>query len=177
MKGLINIQNEDEKCFMYCHLYYLHKDKIKTKPQRVSKYKNYLGTVDYTDIEFPVKINQYNKIEKMNSIRINVFGYENKNVFSLYVSNIQNTDVMNLLLINNNEGKRHVYIKNFNRLMTTISKHNGLKHFCMYCLHCFSTEEILNNHKDDCLKINGKQNIKMPYKGSKLYFKNLYKTN
>ena len=178
MKGLINIQNEDEKCFMYCHLYHLHKDEIKSNPQRVSKYKKYLNDcgfrdLDYTGIEFPVEINQYNKIGNMNNIRINVFGYENKQIFPLYISDVQNTNEMNLLLIDNNEGKRHyVYIKDFNRLMTTISTH-----FCMYCLHCFSTKEILNNHKGDCLKINGKQNIKMPAEGSKIYFKNFYKTS
>lgn len=63
---------------MYCHLYHLHKDKIKSDPQRVSKYKNYLTSVNYDNIEFPVKLNQYNKIENNNNIRINVFGYEKK---------------------------------------------------------------------------------------------------
>ena len=178
MKGLINIQNEDKKCFMYCHLYHLHKYKIKSDPQRVSKYKKYENDcdLDYTDIEFPVKINQFNKIEKMNNIRINVFGYENKQVFPLYIRDVQNTNEMNLLLIDNNEGKRHyVYIKKFDRLMYSKTKHK--KYFCMYCLHCFSTEEILNNHEDYCLKINGKQNIKMPAEGLNIYFKNFYKTS
>ena len=57
------------------------------------------------------------------------------------------------------------------------TKHKDNKYFCMCCLHCFSTEEILNNHKDDCLKINGKENIQMPAEGSKIYFKIFYKTS
>lgn len=41
---------------MYCHLYHLCKDEIKNNPQRVSKYKKYLNTLNYENIEFPVKI-------------------------------------------------------------------------------------------------------------------------
>lgn len=31
MKGLINVKNEDDKCFLYCHLYNLHKIEIAKK--------------------------------------------------------------------------------------------------------------------------------------------------
>ena len=54
---------------------------IKKDQQRVSKYKKYANEVDYKDIKFPVKSNQYNKIEKLNNININVFGYESKQQF------------------------------------------------------------------------------------------------
>ena len=59
---------------------------IKTHPQRVRKYKKYLDEVDYSKIEIPVKQNQYNKIETLNNIKINVFGYENKQPFPIYIS-------------------------------------------------------------------------------------------
>ena len=36
----------------------------------------------------------------------------------------------------------------------------GKKYFCKNCLQCFSSEKILNEHKEDCLVINGKQNVK-----------------
>ena len=39
-----------------------------------------------------------------------------------------------------------------------------LKHFCRYCLHAFSIEEILKCHVKDYFKINGKQRIKVPKK-------------
>lgn len=42
--------------------------------------------VNYIGIEFPVKINKINKIEKLNNIRINVYGYENKHFFPKYIS-------------------------------------------------------------------------------------------
>ena len=34
--------------------------------------------------------------------------------------------------------------------------HHGGKYFYWFCLHCFSTEEILKLHIKDFCKINGK---------------------
>lgn len=36
-KGLINIKNDDDKCFLYCHLYHIYKDEIKSHPECVVK--------------------------------------------------------------------------------------------------------------------------------------------
>ena len=44
--------------------------------------------------------------------------------------------------------------------------------FCMHCLQCFSSEEVLNNHKDNCIQVNGTQAVKMPEKN-----KNILKFN
>ena len=33
------------------------------------------------------------------------------------------------------------------------------KHFCRYCLQCFSNEKVLVEHKKTCLEINGKQSV------------------
>ena len=75
-KGLINIQNKDNKCFLYCHIRYLNPQN--KYPQRVKKSdKSFINKLNYNGIEFPVNINQYNKIEIQNNININVFAYEN----------------------------------------------------------------------------------------------------
>ena len=50
--------------------------------------------------------------------------------------------------------------------------HRGRKHFCRYCLHAFSTEEILKRRIKDCFKINGKQRIIIPKKGEYVKCKN-----
>ena len=44
--------------------------------------------------------------------------------------------------------------------------------FCCYCLHAFSTEEMLKHHIKDCFKINDKQRIMIPKKGEYVKFKN-----
>ena len=33
--------------------------------------------------------------------------------------------------------------------------------FCKSCLQCFSSENVLTKHKEDCLSINGKQSVKL----------------
>ena len=71
---------------------------------------------------------------------------------------------MELLLITEGENKHYVLIKYFNQFMFNQTKHEHRKHFCMYCLQCFSSEQVLNNHKKNCLSINGTQAIKMPDK-------------
>ena len=56
------------------------------------------------------------------------------------------------------------------------SKHKERKHFCMYCLQCFSSERILANHVNNCLTINGAQAINMPIQGENiLKFNNFHK--
>ena len=56
------------------------------------------------------------------------------------------------------------------------SKYKERKHFCMYCLQCFSSERILANHVNTCLTINGAQAINMPKQGENiLKFNNFHK--
>lgn len=137
-----------------------------------------IETSDYSGIEFPVKINQINKIEKQNNININLFGYENKQPFPIHISKEKNDNCMNLLLITDDESlKQHyVLIKDFNKFMYNETKHKERKHFCMYCLQCFSSERVLNDHSENCIILNGKQAIRMPEEGKNtLQFQNTNK--
>ena len=54
-----------------------------------------------------------------------------------------------------------MYIRDFNRLLFNKTKHKGKKYFCKSCLLCFSSEKVWKEHKEDCLIINGKQNVKL----------------
>ena len=58
------------------------------------------------------------------------------------------------------KGKLHyTFIIDFNRLMFSRTKHKDKKHYCMSCLQSFTAEEILSNHKKQCLLINGCQAV------------------
>ena len=173
-KGLINMKNKDNECFRWCHIRHLNpQDK---DPQRIKKTdKQYIEKLDYSSIEFPVTVKQINKIEKQNNICINLFGFEEKQIFPIYISKEKYQDHMELLLITEGENKHYILIKDFNRLMFRQTKHEHRKHFCMYCLQCFSREDVLTEHKNNCISINGVQAIKMPEKGDKVYFKNHHK--
>ena len=54
-----------------------------------------------------------------------------------------------------------MYIKDFDRFMFNKTKYKGKKYFCKNCLQCFSSYETLIQHKEDCLVVNGKQNVKL----------------
>ena len=174
-KGLINIKNKDDECSRWCHLRHLspqieHLERIKKGDKQM------INELNHDGITFPVMQKQYNKIETQNSIRINVFGYENGQPFPIHISKETFKDQMNLLLITKDEKKHYVLIKDFNSFMYNQSKHKERKHFCMYCLQCFSSERVLANHVNNCLTINGKQAINMPKQGENiLKFNNFHK--
>ena len=174
-KGLINLKNNDNQCFRWCHI--RHSNPQDKYPQRIKKVdKEYIKKLDYKDIEFPVNIKQYNKIEKQNEININVFGYENKEIYPIFISKEKHEDHMELLLITKDENKHYVLIKDFNKFMFNQTKHKNKKHFCMHCIQCFSSDRVLKEHEDNCIQVNGTQAVKMPDKDNNiLKFTNFHK--
>ena len=130
--------------------------------------------MNYEGTEFPVSQKHYNKVEKQNSIRINVFGYENGQPFPIHFSKETFEDQMSLLLIIKDEKKHYVLIKDFIAFMYNQSKHKERKHFCMYCLQCFSSERILANPVNNCSTINSTQAINMPKQGENILKFNIF---
>ena len=190
-KGLINLKNTDDKCFLWDHV--RHLNPRKKDPQRITKEDREVAKkLDYSGITFPVTRNQINRIEKQNKINIYLFGYDTdkKPVYPIYHSPEGYEDILDLLYIEgkNNLGEEtthYVYIKDFNRLMFTFTKHKGKKHFCRRCLQCFYSNESLAKHKVNCKEINGVQAIELPQKyidkngverTPSVYFKNHHKS-
>ena len=164
LKGLVNIQNDDDECFRWCHVRVLkpetsHVRRVKETDREFAK------KLDYTDVEFLVSRKHYNKVERQNEIRVNVFGYESKQPFPIYLSKESYEKVMNLLLITKDDKRHYVLIKDFNKFMYNQTKHKCRMHFCMHCLQCFSTEEVLRKHTSECTVINGSQSVRMPEEG------------
>ena len=102
-----------------------------------------------------------------------MFGYENELVFPIYVSDQKFENSMDLLLLINDDKSHYVYIKDFNTFMFHKTKNKNKKWFCKSCLQCFSSENVLIKHKEDCLSINGQQSINLE-KGT-IEFKNYFK--
>ena len=70
-KRLINIKDNDEKCFLLCHI--RHLNQLKIHPERITQNdKKLIDTLDYEEIEYPVSKKDFNKIEVKNNIYINV---------------------------------------------------------------------------------------------------------
>ena len=83
MKALINIKNKDHKCFMRCHIRLINPQN--KNAERINKQdKKIAANLNYSDIVFPLDINDYELIEDRLNANVNVFGIENK-LYPVYV--------------------------------------------------------------------------------------------
>ena len=54
-KGLINIKNNDQKCFLWCHV--RHINPVKIHSERITREdKRLVNSLHYDGIEFPVRV-------------------------------------------------------------------------------------------------------------------------
>ena len=171
VKGLINIKNNENKCFLWRHIRHLNLSKILPETITIAD-KSMVNNLDYEGSIFPVSKKDYFKLNKKN-VCINVFCYENNLAYLVHISDQKFKDCMGLLLTTNENKSHYVYIKDFNRFMCNKTNNKNIKHFCRYFLHCFSRERVLIEHKKTCLEINGKQTIKL--RNNLLGFKNHFK--
>ena len=94
-KGLMNIKNKDKKCFLWCHVRQINL--LNKHPKRIFKnVKKIVDKLNYDGIEFPVQEKDFNKIEIKNDICINIFGYGNRLIFPIYISDQKFEDSMDL---------------------------------------------------------------------------------
>ena len=129
-KRLINIKNKDAECFRWCHIRHLNPQE--KDPQRIKKEdKKMINEMNYEGTEFPVSQKHYNKVGKQNSIRINVFGYEDGQPFPINISKETFEDQMNLLLITKDKKKHYVLIKDFNSFMHKENIRKGSTSACI----------------------------------------------
>ena len=85
MEGLINIKNNDNKCFLWCHIRNLNP--LKIHRERITKVdKKMIYDLDYECITFPVSKKDYCRIETQKNICINIFCYENNLTYPVYLS-------------------------------------------------------------------------------------------
>ena len=113
-KGLINIKNNDQKNFLWCHV--RHINPLKEHPERIRKTdREIVCNLNYDEIEFPVEEKDFQKIEVQNNICINVLCYENEMVFPIYVSDKRFKVSIDLLLLIDDNKSHYVYIKDFDR--------------------------------------------------------------
>ena len=69
VKDLINIKNNDNKCFFCCHIRPLNL--VKRHPERITKEdKRMINDLDYEGIKFPVSKKDYCRIAIQNNITL-----------------------------------------------------------------------------------------------------------
>ena len=173
-KAIINMQNEDDKCFLWCVLRALNpKDK---NAERVDKnLKSKQDILNMKGINYPVDFRGIDRFEKQNpEISISLLGYnKDEQVYPLKLSKYTgNKHDITLLLIKDGDNSHYCLVKNISALLSSqINNHNHKRHFCLNCFNGFDTPESLTKHKEYCYN-NECVKILMPPSGSILEFKN-----
>ena len=155
-KACINVKNNDNKCFKWALLSALYPPKKHS--DRMSNYNKYWNDIKDDGIEYPMKINKIENIEKRHpELSITVFGYEKNKFHHLYKSknNQGKEKIIDLLLISDNNNSHYVWIKDLSRLLSNeLNQKKVKKYICRNCLQFKYSEEDLNKHKYYCLQTN-----------------------
>ena len=184
-KAIINMKNEDDKCFMWCVLRALYPKN--DHPERIDKdLKSKQDIINMKGICYPVSLKAIDHFEHLNpNISISVLGYNKEDrVFPLRISKYTGCDYDIVLLLlkeaekgENGEIKEKTHytlVKNKSALIASQkNNHKGKRHLCLNCLNSFNTSESLNKHKEHCYE-NKSVKITMPPQNTYLRFKNFH---
>ena len=138
-KGLINIQNVDDKCFMWCYIRQLYPRKI--HPERITKEDMEIAKNNkYFGLTFPVTRDKIPRFEKQNEINVFVYGYntENKSPYPIYPTHYPEEpydDNLDLLYIEEKDeygedNTHYVLITDLGKLVANHTKHKGKRYIC-----------------------------------------------
>jgi len=175
-KACINIKNKDNKCFEYVLSAGLMENLPPTHTDRVNNYN--LENIQIPNgIEYPIKITDINKYEKLNNVAINVFYLQELTVCPLYRSKDNNTGLkeIDMLLISDNETSHYTLIKDLSKLTSSQkNNHKSKIYTCRSCLNHFNTQETLDKHIIICNNFNKNSSALsvMPEEGKTIKFKN-----
>ena len=173
-KAIINMKNQDDKCFMWSVLRALN-PKDKNAERIDNDLKNKVDTLNMEGIQYPVSLRGIDRFEHLNpEISITVLGYnEEEKVYPLKVSKYTgcNHNIV-LLLIKDGENSHYCLVKNISALLSSqINNHKGTRYFCLNCFNSFKSPDSLDKHKEYCYN-NECVKISMPPPNTFLRFKN-----
>ena len=204
MKSTLNINSEDNKCFLWNLLAKkcLIADKaaedlaksegktpveIKNMPKKMpekgyarhtsSSYTKFENVLNMEGIDYPIKLKDIAKVEKMNDLSITIieWDFEEDCAVPLRRGCGEGTPV-ELLYLENESNSHYVLIKDFNQFMRHRTKYHHKKFHCMQCLYGYMSEDKLKEHLLHCEQ-RVYQIPRLPEKGDNyLKFQNEYKS-
>ena len=175
-KAIINMENKDDKCFLWCVLRDLHP--VKKNASRINDLKKYENDLNLKGINFPIKVKDIQKFENQNPDipGINVFSVnDNNKIYPLRYQKDAKKSI-DVFLFSEDENQHYSLIKNFSRLMRSqITSHRSSKiYIYKKCFTHFTKKYLLKSHTKYCSK-NETVAVKMPTKNSILKFQNHFK--
>ena len=147
--AVVNIQNKDDKCFIWSVSAAIYGDSHDFSHERVSHYREHETKWNMKGISMPMQLKDIARFERLNDVSISVYGWEEgkKNdddedvpgfAYTLRVAREVKPRHADLLLIGNNDTQHYCWINKFSRLVSAqYSVHDGELAYCRFCLHGF----------------------------------------
>ena len=171
-KAIINPQNENDNCVMYCIAASQHYGEIdQNNPHLPAQYEPFFVRYNFEGCSMPMEIDDFTKFEKNNNMAINVYHIKHDgNLISplrITQREVKLEDYVNLLLIEGEEHSHYAWIRNFDRLLS-YGDDNPRK-FCPFCCNGFDVRysKTLEEHLPLCRKYGGQKAI-IPPKGKNI---------
>ena len=172
-KAIINMENKDDKCFLWCVLRYLHP--VQNNASRINDLREYENDLNFKGIDFPIRVKDIQKFENQNPNlpAINVFSInDNNKIYPLRLNQKKAKKSIDLFLFSKDENQHYSLIKNFSRLARSqITSDRRKIHICKKCFTHFTKKYLFKKHSRYCSK-NETVAVKMPTKNSILNFQN-----
>lgn len=187
-KAVVNIKNNDEFCFLWSVTAALYP--ADNHGDRCSSYPKYSSVLKYDGIDFPIALKDISKFEKMNNLKINVYGVEKSGekseIVPLHLSkNKSDKSTIHLLMLESNIGMQvdneenfqpiyhFAWIRNLSRLLSVqVTNYDKRTWFCDNCLSHFYLQRSYENHRLDCMSMNNVRMILPDEANKTLSFKN-----
>ena len=148
-EAIINVKNEDDKCFMWAILAALQP--VSIHPERVGHYQEFQEELNFEGINFPVSLKDIEKFEKQNpTISVSVIGYDDEELFPIRLMKEKKENHVTLLYWSNGAKSHYAWVKSLSRLLHDQTKHAHRNVFSERCFNGFSREDLLQKHLEYC---------------------------
>ena len=110
--AIINMENKDDKCFLWCVLRYLHPRE--KNASRINDLRDYENDLNFKGINFPVTVKDITKFENQNPDLpgINVFSVnDNNKIYPLRINQKDCQKTIDLFLFSEAEKQHYSMIK------------------------------------------------------------------
>ena len=142
-KSIINIKNDDQYCFLWCILAHLFP--VEDHKNRTSSYSMNLNKLISNGLEFPMKIKDIPKFENLNNLNVNVFELTKTVLTPIHINTNYDQPQIDLMLYQN-----HYCL--ITKLHCLLNKDSHMKWVCRRCLTAFSSQPVLFDHIERCIK-------------------------
>ena len=151
-KAIINIQNNDERCFGYSLLYFIDPRHDRNNSGRATLYTEQMFEDNQlADLPYPIAPNDVHQYEDRLQTNINVFSFfdeEGKARHPLFISRKHYPRTANLLYWD----EHYSPITDIGRLFKDITTHKEPTNMCLRCFGHFKTPETLGKHQRLCTR-------------------------